>query len=152
MNLSDYYIGSWKRGGYQDIEGMREKSSNGNLILIEEDATIYVYEDSEYDDVVQLFSEVRETEGVFILKETKGETEDRYFECTVGYELPEQKLIRAIDKDGDILYAVAYLDEDDEIYDTNLTIGKVRALHELIKDMDNDDDIVRIEFIDDANK
>jgi hypothetical protein len=147
MDLSHYYLGKWKRGEYQDIEGMREKSSSGKLVLIEEDTTINVYEDMDSVDVAQLYAEVCGQTGTFVLRKSKGKTEDRYFKCTTGFEYPEQKAIFATDKDGNELNSVVYLNEDDEIYDTNLTIGKEKALQELKKDIDSDDDTIKIEYL-----
>lgn len=148
MSVSTYFLGSFKDGQYRDIEGMREKSDSGKLVFIHEDATTRVYDDVDYVDVPSLYAEVCGNEGMYVMFETGGENEeDRYFESEVsGCELNARKVVCAYDSDDDAIYAVSYLDIDEnDIYRTSETVGRDAALDMLNIEIDGDTDVVRID-------
>ena len=146
MEVANYFLGSYKDGQFNDVETFRKNSETGKLIFIHEDATTRVYEDSAYVDVAFLYSlACANQEGSYLMREVGGENEeDRYYESEESLELNDIKYLHAEDKDGDVLYSVAYLDDDDEIFATSEIVGKESAMSELLAEIDGDEDIVRV--------
>jgi len=148
MSVANYFLGSFKDGKFRDVETMRQKSTNGKLILIHEDATTRVYDDVNYIEVPALYAEACSNEGMYIIRESGGEDErDRYFECeTSDSALNDTKVICAYDIDDDAVEAVSYLDVDEnDIYMTSETIGKEAALAILHEAIDGNEDILRVD-------
>ena len=148
MSVSTYYLGSFKDGQFSDIEDFRRKSDSKKLIFIHEDATTRVYDDVDYVEVPALYAEACANEGMYIMIETGGENEsDRYFECeTSDSELNDTHILCAYDIDDNVIETVLYLNVDEnDIYMTSETIGKENGLNILEKEIEGNEEVVRID-------
>ena len=150
MSLSNYFLGSFKDGQFRDIEGMREKSDSRKLIFVREDTTTRVYDDVNYVDIPFLYAQACRNEGMYVMRETGGEHEnDRYYEVESSDSgLNETEVVCAYDEDNDSIYAVSYLDcDENDIFMTSETIGRQNALDILHEEIKGDTEVVRVDKI-----
>ena len=153
MDLSYYKLGSFRDGQVIDREYLRSKSKNGKLIFIKEDATTYVYEDSELDNIVDLFAEGLGGVGSFIIFSIgcdEYNENDKCYKAITGDEVEEYtKSILAYDEDNDVIYGQSYipLDDAEDVCRASEHIGMDAALKALVDEIDGDEDVVVIKVV-----
>jgi len=148
MDVSTYFLNSYKDGQYFDIDEMRAKSDSKKLLFVREDSTTRVYDDVDYVNVAALYAEACGNEGIYVMIQRGCENDsDRCFDVeTSDCELMSSETVSAYDADGEILYSCSYLDLDEnDIFMTSETVGREAALNMLALEIAGDEDVVRVD-------